>query len=315
MRYQLELRQLRYFQALARELHFGRAAASVHLTQPPLSRQIMELERELGVVLFARNNRNVRLTEPGKVFLDYVNRTFELLDLASKSTRRAQRGEVGRLAIGYSSASVYSLLPKILRNFRAGYPDVLLWLSEMTTPNQCEALATGIVDIGIMRPSANLAQFRSEIILKEPFVVALPSEHRLARSRAVDLRSLAGEPFIMLPPSPGAGLPRQIVDLCLQAGFEPNVVQVASQTLSILGLVGAGTGIAIVPLSVRQMNIANVVYRELRGAEAYTETAIVWRKDGETPLIEAFHRAVKKSAGDVCPAVRKRKRPSRSLSE
>jgi DNA-binding transcriptional LysR family regulator len=293
----LELRQLRYFQALARELHFGRAAASVHLTQPPLSKQIKELERELGVVLFARNNRNVRLTEPGKVFLDYVNRTFELLGDASRTTRRAQRGEVGRLAVGYINASAYSLLPKLLHDFRADRPDVALVLTEMTTPLQCEALAKGGIDIGIMRPSPSLVEFRSEIILREPFVVALPAEHRFARARAVNIRSLAGEPLIMLPPAPGGGLPRQIVDLCLRAKFEPNVVQVATQTLSILGLVGAGTGLAIVPLSVRQMNIANVVYRELRGAKAYAETAVVWREDGETPLIEAFHRVVKRSAG------------------
>lgn len=104
----------------------------------------------------------------------------------------------------------------------------------------------------------------------------------------------------MLPPAPGGGLPRQIVDLCLRARFEPNVVQVASQTISILGLVGAGTGIAIVPLSAQQMNIANVVYRKLRGVKAYAETALVWRKDGETPLIDAFYRAVTKSGGDAC---------------
>lgn len=292
----MELRQLRYFLALARELHFGRAAASVNLSQPPLSRQIKDLEHELGVVLFARNNRTVRLTEPGRIFLGHVQRAFESLDEATRSARLAARGQVGRLGLGYLGASAHSVLPKLLRRFRKEHPQVELALNEMTTPEQCDALVAGIIDIGIMRPSMRLRDFRSEIILREPFVVALPAEHRFAHCRSVPMASLAGERFIMLPPAAGGGLPRQILELCLGAQFEPQVAQVATQTLSIIGLVGAGTGIAIVPQSVQEMNVPNVVYRPLGGVADFAETAVVWRKADETPVVTAFLTAVREAS-------------------
>lgn len=306
----MELRQLRYFIALAQELHFGRAAAAVHLTQPPLSKQIKDLENEIGILLFERNNRNVKITDPGKIFLEAARRVFDLLDDAAKTARRAQRGEVGSLAVGYITAAAYSLLPNVLRDFRKSHADLGLQLREMTTPAQCEALSKGSIDVGIMRPGPSLGVFKSEVILREPFVVAVPEEHKLARARQVDIRSLAQEPFIMLPPSPGGGLPRQILDLCHDAKFEPNVVQIASQTLSIIGLVAAGTGVAIVPLSVKRMSIANVVYRPLRGVKGHAETVIVWRKDGETPLVAQFLATIHKSAAVLIPGATMRRAAS-----
>lgn len=300
----MELRHLRYFIALAEELHFGKAAARMHITQPPLSRQIKELEKELEVTLFARNNKVVKLTEPGRIFLEHARQLQELLDHATKVTRKAQRGEYGRLAIGYLGGAAYHLLPSVLRTFRDDYPDVELALHEMITLEQLEALTKGGIDVGIMRPTYGLDECNSEVILRERFVVALPSNHKLASRHAVHIRSLAQEKFVMLPPTPGGGLYRQILELCLQAKFEPKAVQVATQTRSIVGLVGAGIGISIVPSSVQQMNISNVVYKHLRGVRSHAEMVMVWRKDGETPVVAQFLRAVREAAASLTPLER-----------
>lgn len=300
----MELRHLRYFIALAEELHFGRAAARMHITQPPLSRQLKELEKELEVILLARNNKVVKLTESGRIFLEHARHLQELLDRAIQMTRKAHRGEFGRLAIGYLGGAAFHLLPNVLRHFRDSHPDVELVLHGMLTSEQLEALLKGSIDVGIMRPTFSLYEYKSELILREPFVVALPMEHRLARRRDIHIRNLAQEKFVMLPATPGGGLYRQILELCLRAKFEPKIVQVATETRSVVGLVGAGIGISIVPSSVQRMNISNVVYRRLRGVRSYAEMVMVWRKDGETPVVAQFLRAVRETAASLTPLER-----------
>lgn len=284
----MELRHLRYFVALAEELHFGKAAKRMHITQPPLSKQIKELEEELGVVLFARTNKVVRLTEPGSVFLQHVRRIQDLLEQAVTTTRRAERGEVGRLAIGYLGAAAFQLLPNVLRQFRQNHPNVEVSLYGMVTSEQLNALAHGSIDVGLMRPTDALKDLKSEVIVREPFVVALPADHKLARCRKVNIRALAQEHFVMLPATPEHGLYRQIMNLCLRAQFQPKIIQVANETRSIVGLVGAGIGISILPSSVRRMNISRVVYKDLSGVEGYAEMLVVWRKEGETPVVAQF---------------------------
>ena len=302
----MELRHLRYFIALAEELHFGRAAARMHITQPPLSRQLKELEKELEVILLARNNKVVKLTEPGRIFLEHARHLEELLDRAIKMTRKAHRGEFGRLAIGYLGGAAFHLLPNVLRHFRDNHPDVELVLHGMITSEQLEALSRGSIDVGIMRPTSSLYEYeyKSQLILREPFVVALPMEHRLARRRDIHIRNLAQEKFVMLPATPGGGLYPRILELCLQAKFEPKIVQFATETRSVVGLVGAGIGISIVPSSVQRMNISNVVYRRLRGVRSYAEMVMVWRKDGETPVVARFLRAVREAAASLTPLER-----------
>jgi DNA-binding transcriptional LysR family regulator len=292
----MELRHLRYFIAIAEELHFGRAAARVHITQPPLSRQLKELEKELQVTLLSRNSKVVKLTEAGRIFLDRAKQIQELLDHAVKVTRKAQRGEFGTLEIGYLGGAAFHLLPNVLRHFRQNHPEVELRLHEMITSAQLDALLNGTIDVGIMRPSPSLREYRSERILREPFVVALPMEHKLAGRRAIHISSLADERFVMLPPTRGSNLYHQVLELCLRARFQPRVVQVASETPSVVGLVGAGIGISIVPSSVRRMSISNVVYKPLRGVKTYAEMVMVWRTDGETPVVAQFLRSVRDSA-------------------
>ncbi len=283
----MELRHLRYFIILAEELHFGRAAARVHITQPPFSRQIRELEQEINVSLFARSSKMVKLTEAGRIFYSHVREIQESLDQAIKTAHRAQQGNFGRLAIGYLGAAAYQLLPNVLRQFRDSHPDVELILHEMITTEQWEALSKGTIDVGIMRPTLGVEQHESEVILRERFMVALPWGHRLARRQEIDIRSLAEENFVMLSSTYG-GLYRQIVDLCLKANFEPKVTHVATQTRFVVGLVGAGMGVSIVPYSTQRMNISGVVYRRLCGINSYAEMIVAWRKGEETAVVAQF---------------------------
>jgi DNA-binding transcriptional LysR family regulator len=292
----MDLRQLRYFTVLARELHFGRAAAALHITQPPLTRQIQELERQLGAVLFDRTNRSVKLTEPGKVFLTEVSHILQLLDQAKETVARAERGELGRLAVGYIGSAAYSLLPRALRELRRTHPDVELALIEMTTPDQCDALSSGTIDAAIMRPSLAAIQFDTAEIVSEPFAVALPSDHPMARTDEIHIRQLRNEGFIMLPSTASGGLPGQVRELCLRAKFEPKVVQVANQTLSILGLVGSGAGIAIVPGSAHEMTIPNVTYRRLVGPRERVRTVLAHRKGDNRILLRVLLSALRKPA-------------------
>jgi DNA-binding transcriptional LysR family regulator len=289
----MELRHLRYFTALATELNFGRAAARVNITQPPFSRQIKELEYELQATLFYRDTKTVKLTEPGRIFLSYVSQAFELLDTGIKTTRRAERGYFGRLAIGYTGTALSRLLPAVLRQFRKKHLDVELVLHEMVPPEQLAALEKGTIDIGFMRPETAVPSFRSEVLWREPLVLALPTDHPLAKGDAIDVRRLKSEGFIMLPPREG-GLYQQIIKLCRRGGFEPRIVQVATQLRSIVGLVSAGIGISIVPSSARR-NIAHVAYRKLHSATAHTDLAIVCRADDEAPVLMQFLAAARQA--------------------
>jgi DNA-binding transcriptional LysR family regulator len=291
----MELRHLRYFAALAEELNFGRAATRVNITQPPFSRQIKELEAELQVRLFNRNTKTVELTEPGRVFLSYVKNVLELIDTGIKTTQRAQQGQFGRLAIGYTGTALTELLPAVLRDFRKEHVDVELMLHEMVPPEQMEALEQGRIDVGFMRPEAAVKRFRSEVLLREALVLAVPADHPLAAEETIDIRRLKTEGFIMLPPREGGGLYRQILDFCERSSFEPRVVQVATQLRSIVGLVSAGIGISIVPSSARR-NVANVAYKRLRGVKWFTELAIVCRLDDDTPVLKAFLSAARHAA-------------------
>ena len=190
----MELRALRYFAALAEELHFGRAARRLSITQPPLSQAIAKLERELGVRLFERTRRRVALTLAGATFLEEARATLARAAQAVELAQRAHRGEVGRLAVGYLAATAFTLLPLVLRDFSRGFPGVKLELRELTIPQQHAALLRGDIDVAILRPPVSEAELASEIILAEPFVLALPARHPLRSLHRVPAKRLAGEP-------------------------------------------------------------------------------------------------------------------------
>jgi DNA-binding transcriptional LysR family regulator len=284
----MELRALRYFVTLAEELHFGRAAKRLSMTQPPLSQAIGGLERELGVRLFERTRRRVELTVAGATLLEEARATLARAAQAIELTRRAQRGEVGRLAIGYLAATAYTLLPLVLRDFARSFPGVKLELRELTIPEQHAALLGGDIDVALLRPPVPEAELVAETLLSEPFVLALPPRHPLRALRRVPAKRLANEPFVMFPRQPGLVFHDLLMDFCLRAGFRPRVAQEAYQTHTVVGLVSAGVGVALVPASARKIGLAGVAYRPLRETTPQSHTAIAWRRADPSPALAAF---------------------------
>jgi DNA-binding transcriptional LysR family regulator len=284
----IELRHLRYFLAVAEELHFGRAAERLHIAQPPLSMQIRQLEAELGFQLFHRTKRNVQLTEAGQVFLVETQRLFRQLEQAIQTGRQVSRGEVGQLVIGFVSSAAYNVLPDILHTFHTQVPQVKLELHELTTDQQVQWLRENRLDVGLLRPPIEDDSFTTEIIFQEPLTIALPETHPLATAPALSLADLAKESFIIFPRTLAPGLYDQIISLCQQAGFSPNVVQEAIQMQTIISLVAAEMGVAIVPTSLQNLQRRGVVYRSPQAETPQAAIALVYKTADETPAVQKF---------------------------
>ncbi|MBW4695560.1 MAG: LysR family transcriptional regulator [Lyngbya sp. HA4199-MV5] len=292
----MELRHLHYFIAVAEELHFSRAAERLHISQPPLSQQIRALEEELGVKLFERTKRHVQLTEAGNVFLERSYRVFAQLEQAVEVTQRVGRGEVGQLAIGFVGSAMYTVLPEIFRVFRAQFPAVELQLQELTTAQQIQALHDKQVDVGIVRSAINEPGLSGSCFLPETLVLALPETHPLSAQTQVSLSTLADEAFILFPARMGPVFYEQIINLCQQAGFRPKVAQEAVQMETIVGLVAAGLGIAIVPASMQNFHRSGVIYRPLEEQIPYTGLYLTWRQHDSSPVLSAFLNLARKTA-------------------
>jgi DNA-binding transcriptional LysR family regulator len=284
----MELRTLRYFAALAEELHFGRAAQRLAITQPPLSLAIRGLEQELGVELFIRTRRRVALTHAGSVFLEHVRGVLARAAESAEAARAAARGEVGRLAIGFMSASIYTLLPAVLRAFRESHGGVRLELQELTLPQQITALRRGDIQVAIVRPPVADAELDSAVVLSEPMLAALPAGHPLNSLRRIGIQRLREQPFVMFQRAPGLVLHHLVLGFCLQHGFTPRVAQEASQTHAVAGLVAAGIGVALVPRSAQEIRLRGVEYRPIVERTPAVETAIAWRRDATSPVVDAF---------------------------
>ncbi len=284
----MELRHLRYFVAVAEELHFGRAAARLFIAQPPLSQQIQQLERELGVTLFQRTSRRVQLTPAGEVFLDGARQTLDTLDGAVQSTQRAARGETGWLGIGFAASATYDLLPAVLHDFRARFPDVALSLMELNAVEQSAALRDRSIHVGFARPHTDEVDATVEAILREPFLVALPAAHPLAGLPELSLTMLAGEPFVSFPEKPLPSYAQVVRAVCEGAGFTPHVVQEVREMQTAISLVAAGLGIALLPASVQHLHRDGVVYRPLPDSAPRTELAVVTRKEDASPALQNF---------------------------
>lgn len=282
----MELRHLRYFLTVAEEKHFGRAARRLRMTQPPLSRQIQELEAELGFELFDRARRQVELTPAGVVFLGRIRGVLEGLDQAVHEARRASVGEIGRVAVGYISSLAYSGITDLLRAFHEQFPKVEIALREMSPQAQLDAIKEGWIDVGLVRGAVDDASLASTCVARDPLVVVLPAEHRLAEQKRIPLRLLAGEPFVIFPRQRGPSFFDQIMSLCRDAGFTPRIVQEAPQ-LDILSLVAAGFGVAIMPGSIRRAHRKGLAIRPIVGAPRAT-LYIVWRADDTAPALREF---------------------------
>lgn len=289
----MELRHLRYFITVAEELHFGRAAQRLHIAQPPLSQQIRQLEEELGVVLFHRTKRSVQLTDAGQVFLEEAKQVLIQAAQAVQAAQRASRGEIGQLVVSFVSSAAYNVLPKILQAFRARFPEVNLALHELTTDKQLQGLRDGWIDVGFLRPPIEDDTLSLATIFKESLVVALPEIHPLSRQPQVPLKALINEFFILFPRPLGPKLYDQIVGLCQQAGFSPNVVQEAIQMQTIVSLVAAEIGIALVPASVQNLQRRGVIYKAIQEATPKAEIAVIWRSNDLSLVLHQFLSVVR----------------------
>lgn len=288
----MELRHLRYFVAVAEEGHFGRAARRLRIAQPPLSRQIHALEAELGFSLFDRSRRRIELTPAGEVFLRRTRHVFDALEAGVIEARRASRGELGRIAVGYPSSVAYSGITELLRAFRARSPRVDLVLREMPPQDQLLALKERRLDVAFVRGPLADDAVASLPVRTEALVAALPAEHRLARKKKLALAELSGEAFVSFPRARGPSFFDLLMRLCHEAGFTPDIVQEAPQ-LDMVSLVAAGYGVAIVPESVRHVRRDGLVYVPL--VEAPTTTLLVaWRPDDTSPVVRDFLDVVRR---------------------
>jgi DNA-binding transcriptional LysR family regulator len=284
----MELRHLRYFVAVAEELHFRRAAARLHISQPPLSQQIRQLEAELGVQLLERSRRRVELTAAGAAFYTRAREILDAVEDAGRLARRVQRGEVGRLSVGFAGSAMYSLLPEVLHAFRDQRGDVDLRLRELTTAAQLDQLESGRIDVGFVRPqSPPRAGIAVETILREQIVAALPESHRLAARERLTLGELTGEPLVLLTRTGSPGV-RDVLEAAIaRFGGEGELVQEAAEVQTVIGLVAGGVGFSLVPDSVRSLTRRGVVYREIEGAPSI-ELALAWRAEDRSPVLAAF---------------------------
>ena len=285
----MELRHLRYFVTVAEELHFGRAAKKLHISQPPLSMQIRALEAELGVMLFNRTQRSVALTQAGNALLGEARDILARVDQAVLMTRRVSRGEIGELAIGFISVADYNVLPVVLREFRRAFPLVNLTLRESTTDAQIRDLLAGRIDVGFVLPPINEPSLESLPILREPLIAALPDKHPLARKAGkLVLEKLKDAPFILFPRPYAPGLYDDVVSCCKAAGFSPRVEQEAIQMQTIVSLVSAELGVALIPASLTNLRRTGVTYKELKAGSPLTEVHLAWRRGDDLPALLVF---------------------------
>lgn len=284
----MELHQLRCFVAVAEELHFGRAAVRLHMTQPPLSRQIQLLEHSLGVLLLERTNRQARLTPAGQNFLEDARRILQIAESASQSARRIAHGEAGRLTLGFTAVGAYSLIPQLLVHAAEVLPGIDLELSERVSLGQVHALETGMIDVGFVRQVMPSARVEYVLIHREPFVAALPAGHPLAAKAELGPHDFDQQPFIMYSESEGRYFHDRIANLFARHQVQPQYIHQLGQTHSIIGLVNVGLGIAVVPASAQALHMEQVVFRPLVQTEQEAEMFLAYCSDNPNTVLAEF---------------------------
>lgn len=285
----MELHQLRCFVAVAEELHFGRAATRMHMTQPPLSRQVQLLERGLGIQLLERNNRSVKLTAAGQGFLRDAQHLLAFSDQAADGARRLARGEAGNLTLGFTAVSAYQMIPALLTRAAEALPGLQFTLKEMVSSAQLEALAAHRIDVGFVRHVSDHDTLEAQLISREPLVVALPRQHPLAHKPAIAVRDLDQQPFVMYAPDEGRYFYDCIAGLFAMTGIAPRYVYHLGQTHTVISMVKAGLGVAIVPASATQLHSENLAFRPLSDAQLHAELYRVSRRDNDNPALPAFN--------------------------
>ncbi|AFK63717.1 transcriptional regulator catR [Advenella kashmirensis WT001] len=292
----MELRQIRYFQCVARELSFTKAARILHIAQPPLSRQIKMLEEELGVAVFERLGRGIVLTDAGRYFLDQTEKMTQRLQETINATRRIGKNDRIWFGVGFVPSTLYGHMPALIRQLRQLNTQVEIGLVEMTTLQQFEALKSGRIDIGVGRILLNDEEIERLVLTDEPLVVALPITHRLANKASVRLADIMEEPLILYPAKPRPSYADHVLNLCRQKGYSPQVIQEVNELQTAIGLVTATIGIAIVPESVRRLHRDDVVYVNLDEPEFTSPIMLSWRKNDHSAFLQQTIGLFKRTA-------------------
>jgi DNA-binding transcriptional LysR family regulator len=283
----MELRHLRYFRAVAEELHFGKAAERLHIAQPPLSQQIRQLERELDVELLTRSTRKVELTPAGAAYLKRARAVLDAVDDAGHQARRIAHGIEGHLTIGCVGSATYSVLPRLVRALRDELPHVSIGIrGEMLAPAQIDALLVGDIDIALLRPPIEHDDIRSEVLRHDRLIVALPAGHRLAVRDQLQLADLRGEDFITHAGHGQSVMGGVLAAICADAGFAPRILHEVTETSTLVTLVAAGLGVAVVPAPTADLDVVGVTYRPLGPASLTVDLVAAHLADAAAPMIE-----------------------------
>jgi len=293
----VEYRQLKFFVAVAEELHFTRASARLRIAQPNLSQEIRRLEREIGAELFARTKRSVALTPAGHIFLQHARTLLDSTADAMHAAQRASRGEIGRIRLGFMSAASFNVIPDAMARFRSAYPDVEVLLSELNSDEGLEAVRTGQLDLCLLHPPRTVdPALNIETIWLEPLVVVLPPKHRLADLQRISLRRLKSEPWVFWQREFASRLYDEVIAACAAAGFEPRVAQRTRRATTTISMVASGIGVALLPITAARLGIGGAIYRHLRPPGIAVPVAFAWRQDRAEPLWANLMAVVRDSA-------------------
>jgi DNA-binding transcriptional LysR family regulator len=286
----MELRHIRYFLAVADERNFTRAAARVGIGQPPLSQQIRDLEGEVGATLFHRIPQGAELTDAGQAFLEHVRTIPPQVERAVRAARRAARGEIGSLRVGYTGSAPFNpIVTGAIRSFKRAYSDVDLSLEESNTARLIAALRENLLDAAFLR-SENLESddLQLHALSEEPMLVAMPAGHPAASASRIDLRKLRDDPLILTPRGTGQTLFDTVIAACRGVGFEPVLGQAAPQMVSVVNLVAAGLGYSLVPASLRQLQVTGVAYGEIEDITPVAKLALASRRGERAAVVRNF---------------------------
>lgn len=283
----MDIRQLRYFVTLADTLHFGQAAKLLHISQPPLSRQIASLEEDLGVMLFSRTSRQVQLTAAGKHFHEQATRILKSLNKAIQTTQATARGEKGVLSISFTMSAAWNILPPLIKKYRDAYPEVDIQLNEVLPRELNESLLSGNADIGIAFPWLRPSGLEYRKIFSEPLIAVLPSTHPLAERDVIAVEELASEPFITFPAITAPALHEMVIGCCRDHGFEPEIYLETHLQQTIVNLVAEGLGVSLVPASMSKMQLTGSVFKPITKPRLI-EQGIIWSASNENPCLDKF---------------------------
>jgi DNA-binding transcriptional LysR family regulator len=292
----MDLRTLRYFSAVVREGHFGRAALSLGIAQPPLTRQIQKLEQELGVALLHRTQKKFEVTQAGQLLYERARRLLDGAEQAEADVRRVGTGETGRLIIGFVHSNAFTILPGVVARFRAAYPDVEIDLREMWHTNLVAGLETGSIDAGLLRPPVSSSALQVVTLIREPFLALVPAGHRLAPRRTIQLRQFGGEPFVMYSRLGSPLIHSRVMEMCKRAGFAPHITQYADQIHTVASFVGAGIGVALAPSTVTSFNMPGLRYLQIADKPAPLPMGVMWRTGNNSGLLRNFIRSAREAA-------------------